>query len=372
MPGRTEGPDAKRARKARAADSEPAPAPEPAPGAARLINRELSRLDFLSRVLALAEDQSLAVLERAKFLAITSQGVDEFFQVRVAALQEQAAAPMPVMSPDGMSPREQLAAIRAQIEDLHQRQTTAFAKQVVPDLGAAGIRFSAWDDLDEDDRTYLNQVFEQKIFPVLTPLAVDPAHPFPYVSNLSLNLALVLKHPKDTTHRVARVKVPPILPRFVVMPDGERFVPLEQVIGSHLEALFPGMEIVAQYTFRVTRDALYETDDEAADLLEAVEAAIRLRKRSRQCVRLEVERGTSDEVFDLLVRELELEPSDVYRVDAPLDLTGLWTLYDLDRPDLKEEPWIATTQPRLAPRGSDLPDIFEVLLEGDVLVHHPY
>lgn len=371
MPGRTEGSDAKGSRKARA---QAAPEPPPAARAEcpRLINRELSRLDFLSRVLALAEDQSLAVLERAKFLAITSQGIDEFFQVRVAALQEQAAAAMPVMSPDGMSPRDQLAAIRAQVEDLQQRQTTAFAKQVVPDLDAAGIRFSTWDDLDEDDRTYLNQVFEQKIFPVLTPLAVDPAHPFPYVSNLSLNLALVLKHRKDTVHRVARVKVPPILPRFVVMPDGERFVPLEQVIGSHLEALFPGMEIVAQYTFRVTRDALYETDDEAADLLEAVEAAIRLRKRSRQCVRLEVERGTSDDVFDLLVRELELEPSDVYRVDAPLDLTGLWTLFDLDRPDLKEEPWIATTQPRLAPRGTDLPDLFEVLREGDVLVHHPY
>jgi polyphosphate kinase len=342
------------------------------PGGPRLINRELSRLDFISRVLALAEDQDLAVLERAKFLAITSQSIDEFFQVRVAALKEQADAAVQVTSPEGMSPREQLTAIRARAEDLLERQTTAFAKQVVPDLDAAGIRFSSWNDLDDDDRSYLDEVFEQKIFPVLTPLAVDPAHPFPYVSNLSLNLALVLRHRKDTAHRVARVKVPPILPRFVVMPDGERFVPLEQVIGAHLGSLFPGMEIVAQYTFRVTRDALYETDDEAADLLEAVEAAIRLRKRSRLTVRLEVERGTSDEVFDLLVRELELEPSDVYRVEAPLDLTGLWTLYELDRPDLKDDPWIATTQPRLAPRGADLPDLFDVLCQGDVLVHHPY
>ncbi|MGH2688881.1 MAG: RNA degradosome polyphosphate kinase, partial [Actinomycetota bacterium] len=220
MPGRSEGSESRGTRGNRKSRAQPPPEPPPAAGTERLrlINRELSRLDFISSVLAMAEDQSLAVLERAKFLAITSQSIDEFFQVRVAALQEQAEAVVPVMSPDGMSPRDQLSAIRAQIEDLLQRQTTAFAKQVVPDLDAAGIRFSTWDDLDEDDRTYLNQVFEQKIFPVLTPLAVDPAHPFPYVSNLSLNLALVLRHRKDTAHRVARVKVPPILPRFVVMP----------------------------------------------------------------------------------------------------------------------------------------------------------
>ena len=349
----------------------PAQAPDEAP-APRLINRELSRLDFVARVLALAEDQNVPVLERAKFLAITGQSIDELFQVRVAALREQQEATTAVVSPEGMSPREQLAGIRERVEDLMARQAAAFAKQLVPDLDAAGIRFSSWKDLDEDDQTYLDDVFEQKIFPVLTPLAVDPAHPFPYVSNLSLNLAVVVRHRRDTVPRLARVKVPPLLPRFVVMPDGERFVPLEQVIGAHLQSLFPGMEIVEQHTFRVTRDALYETDDEASDLLEAVEAAIRMRKRSRQAVRLEIERGTSDEVFDLLIRELELEPSDVYHQEPPLDLTGLWTLYDLDRPALKEEPWVPTTKPRLAPRGAEMPDMFDVLNQGDVLVHHPY
>jgi polyphosphate kinase len=341
-------------------------------GAGRLINRELSRLDFVSRVLAQAEDRALPVLERAKFLAITSQSVDEFFQVRVAALKEQDDATIAVVSPEGMSPREQLTEIRARAEDLTARQARVFAKELVPDLGAAGIRFSAWADLDEDDRSYLDGVFERRIFPVLTPLAVDPAHPFPYVSNLSLNLAIVVRHQRDSVARLARVKVPPLLPRFVVMPDGERFVPLEQVIGAHMSALFPGMQIVSAHTFRVTRDALYETDDEASDLLAAVEAAIRMRKRSRSAVRLELEEGTPDDVFDVLLRELELEATDAYRVEGPLDLTGLWTLYELGRPDLKEEHWVPTTKPRLAPRGADLPDLFKVLRKGDVLVHHPY
>ncbi|HEY8200214.1 MAG TPA: RNA degradosome polyphosphate kinase, partial [Actinomycetota bacterium] len=347
------------------------PAPDDS-AATRFINRELSRIDFVSRVLALAEDRTLPVLERAKFLAISSQSIDEFFQVRVAALKEQQEATVAVLSPEGMTPGEQLAGIRTRVEDLLARQAAAFAEQIVPDLDAGGIRFSAWKDLDEEDRFYLDEVFEQKIFPVLTPLAVDPAHPFPYISNLSLNLAVIVRARMDTASRLARVKVPPLLPRFVVMPDGERFVPLEQVIHAHLGSLFPGMEIVAAHTFRVTRDALYETDDEASDLLEAVEAAIRMRRRSRRTVRLELERDTSDEAFDLLVRELELEPADVYWEDAPLDLSGLWTLYGLDRPDLKEEPWVPMTQTRLAPRGSDMPDLFEVVSQGDVLVHHPY
>ncbi len=346
---------------------EPLPAFEP-----RYLNRELSRLDFNARILSLAEDRPSPVLERAKFLAIFSQHLDEFFQVRVAALKEQLTAGLPMTSPEGMTSQEQLLAIRERVEALVACQMRIFADQVVPDLDAAGIRFSNWSSLDEEDRTYLDGIFERRILPVLTPLAVDPAHPFPYISNLSLNLAVLVRDPAAKTHLIARVKVPPLLPRFLVLPDRERFVPVEQVIAVHLEALFPGMQVLANHPFRVTRDADFDTNDEAADLLEAVETVLRMRRRSPQVVRLEVEAGISDEVCDLLLRELELEKADVYTVDGPLDLTGLWALHRLERPDLKDQPWIMITQPPLSPTGEGMPDLFRVLDAADVLVHHPY
>jgi polyphosphate kinase len=348
------------------------PAVGPAAVGGRYLNRELSWLDFDGRVLALAEDRSLPVLERAKFMAIFSHNLDEFFQVRVAGLKEQHRVGVTATSPDGLGPLEQLTAIRRCVEDLMARQGAAFAEQLVPHLEAAGIRFVDWSMLGEEDRAFVDRVFEEKIFPVLTPLAVDPAHPFPYISNLSLNLAVVVDDPERREPRIARVKVPPLLPRFVVMPDGERFLPLEQVIATHLPALFPGMGVVDHYPFRVTRNADFDADDDAAeDLLAAVETILQRRRRATLVVRLEIDETVSDQVNELLVRELEIGPEDVYRIPGPLDLGGLWALYRLDRPDLKFEAWTPTTQKRLA-----LSDGFErmagMLRSGDVLVHHPY
>ncbi len=337
----------------------------------RYLNRELSWLEFNARVLVLAEDASVPLLERAKYLAIFSQNLDEFFQVRVSGLQEQLASGLRVISPDGLDLLDQLRAIRARVEELVSHQVRIFTKDVAPALEEVGIRFPRWDELDDEDRSYLVGVFAERVFPVLTPLAVDPAHPFPYISNLSLNLAVVVRDPATGEERFARVKVPPLLPRFVVMPDQERFVPLEQVIATRLDVLFPGMEILAHHPFRVTRDADFELEDEAEDLLEAIETVLRQRSRSGHVVRLEVDTDMSDEVLELLCRELELSEHDVSAVDGPLDLSGLWALHALPRPDRKEEPWTPQTQPVLA--GTELaPDLFRVLRAGDVLVHHPY
>ena len=337
----------------------------------RFLNRELSWLDFNARVLALAEDENLAVLERAKFLAIFSENLDEFFQVRVAGLKDQRAAGIGASS-DAESPAEQLRAIRAQAEALVERQVHAFLKSVAPTLADSGIVLSDWQGLDDDDRAYLVDVFQQSIYPVLTPLAVDPSHPFPYISNLSLNLAVIVRDPKTGERRFARVKVPPLLSRFVVMPDGERFVPLEQVIAAHLHLLFPGMEVESHSPFRVTRNADFSVEEEEADdLLVAVELELR-RRRFGGSVRLEVDVGTSDEVRELLLRELDLEPDDLYTVEGPLDLGGLWAVYELARPELKDEAWVPVTQPRLSIGDDDPGAIFSVIREGDLLVHHPY
>jgi polyphosphate kinase len=339
----------------------------------RYLNRELSSLEYSGRVLALSEDASMPLLERVKFLAIFSQAIDEFFQVRVSGLREQLDAGLRAISPDGRDPAAQLRAIRPQVEELVARQAAVFTKDIAPALEEVGIRFADWDELSDDDRRYLVEVFEEQVFPVLTPLAVDPAHPFPYISNLSLNLAVVVRNPKTGEERFARVKVPPLLPRFVVMPDNERFVPLEQVIAARLDALFPGMEILERYPFRVTRDADIELAGDAVDLLEAMETVLRRRTKFGQVVRLEVDATMTREVVETLCRELELTESEVYVVDGPLDLSGLWALYALDRTDLKDEPWTPQTQPTLASADTNAPpDLFRVLKSGDVLVHHPY
>ena len=339
---------------------------------ARYINKELSQLDFNERVLAIAEDETVPLLERAKFLAIFSANVDEFFQVRVAGLKDQVAAGSASTSPDKLSPIDQLWVIRHRVEALVGRMTKAFLGSIVPALAEGGIRLSDWQSLDDDDREYLVEVFQKRIFPVLTPLAVDPGHPFPYISDLSLNLAVIASDPVTGERRFARVKVPPVLPRFVVMADGERFVPLEQVIAAHLDQLFPGMEIIGTYPFRVTRNGdLVLEEEEADDLLAAVEIELRNRRR-RKPVRLEVDASMTDTVCELLRRELDLTVDDVYVLEGPLDLSGLWAVYELDRPELKDEPWVPITQPRLAGDDDEPVDIFAVLRDRDVLVHHPY
>ena len=347
--------------------------PVAAPDSPRYLNRELSRLDFDERVLAMAEDTRLPLLERIRFLAIFSQNVDDFFQVRVAGLKEQVLAAVAVASPDGMSPLEQLQSIRTRIQGLVERQVGLFNRGLVPSLAEAGIALVRAGEVSKRELSQLHTVFRQQIFPVLTPLAVDPGHPFPYISHLSLILAVMVRDPQRHQQRFARVKVPPVLPRFIPLVEGQRYVPLEDVIAIHLQALFPGMEVVAHHPFRVTRDGdLDDVDSDAEDLLAAIQTELRRRRRHARVVRLEVDPGMSPEVLELLMRELELQPADVYLADGLLDLGSLHALSHLDRPDLKEEPWTPTTQPRLRGLGAEVPDLFAVLRSGDLLAHHPY
>ncbi len=344
-----------------------------APDSRRFLNRELSRLDFDERVLAMAEDPHLPLLERVRFLAIFSQNLDDFFQVRVAGLKEQVLAAVAVSSPDGMSPLEQLKAIRGRVEGLVQRQVGLYNAGIVPALAEAGIVIVRADEVSKKELSQLHAVFRQQIFPVLTPLAVDPGHPFPYISHLSLNLAVTVRDPQRRQQRFARVKVPPVLPRFIPLSEDSRYMPLEDVIALHLQALFPGMDVIAHHPFRVTRDGdLDDVDSDAEDLLAAIQTELRRRRRHARVVRLEVDPGMSPEVLELLTRELELQPADVYQSEGLLDLGSLNALWQLDRPDLKEEPWTPATQPRLRGIGAEVPDLFAVLRSGDVLAHHPY
>ena len=355
------------------AQPEPEPTPVLTPPGTRYINRELSRLDFDERVLAMAEDGRLPLLERVRFLAIFSQNLDDFFQVRVAGLKEQVLAAVAIASPDGMSPSEQLKAIRARVEGLVERQVGLYTHVLQPDLQAAGIEIVRSEDLTRPELGRLQTVFREQIFPVLTPLAVDPGHPFPYISHLSLNLAVTVRDPHRGRHRFARIKVPPVLPRFIPLVESERYVPLEDVIAMHLSALFPGMDIVGHTLFRVTRDGdLDDVDSDAEDLLAAIQTELRRRRRHARVVRLEVEPGISAEVLDLLTRELELQPADVYHAAGLLDMGSLSAITQLDRPDLKEEQWTPTTQPRLRGLAAEVPDLFAVLRAGDVMAHHPY
>jgi len=359
------------------AHPEPESLPVLALASSRYINRELSRLDFDERVLAMAEDVRLPLLERVRFLAIFSQNLDDFFQVRVAGLKEQVLAAVAVASPDGMSPLEQLKAIRTRVEGLVDRQVSIYNRGIVPALADAGISVVRAEEMSKKELSSLHTVFREQIFPVLTPLAVDPGHPFPYISHLSLNLAVRVRDPLHRQPRFARVKVPPVLPRFIPLDTstegGERYMPLEDVIALHLPALFPGMEIIAHYPFRVTRDGdLDDVDSDAEDLLAAIQTELRRRRRHARVVRLEVDPRMSSEVLELLMRELELQPADVYQIDGLLDMGSLSLLTHLDRPDLKEESWTPTTQPRLRGIAAEVPDLFAVLRAGDVLAHHPY
>jgi len=341
-------------------------------GPQRFLNRELSWLDFDARVLALAEDPRVPLLERVKFLAIFSRNLDEFFQVRVAGLQDQAAADVGVVSSDGRSPREQLAAIRQRVVELTEQSQRLWAKGLAPALEDARVRVRAWDDLDDEDRAHLAGVYHERIFPVLTPLAVDPAHPFPHISDLSLNLAVVVRREHDGQEAFARVKVPPLLPRLLALPDQERFVPVEQVVAAQVHTLFPGAEILGCAAFRVTRDADLELrESEAVDLRQAIESSLRRRLRASDAVRLEVEAGFPAEARDLLVEELGLEAGEVYEVAGLLDLGDLMMLHQLDRPVLKDPAWVPR-RVRALEDGEGGRGFFERLRAGDVLVHHPY
>ena len=320
----------------------------------------------------MAEDRERPLAERMRFLAILSDGLDDFFQVRVAGLHEQLMAHLTLTSPDGMTPEEQLAGIGERVRGLIKRQSDTLTRDILPALAAVGVKVVTAKELSKADRERLKEVFQERIFPVLTPLAVDPAHPFPYISNLSLNLAVMVRDPERQLPRFARVKVPPLLPRFLALPDGERFVPLEQVIALHLPALFQGMEIVSHHYFRVTRDAdLDLDDDEAEDLMALVQAELLRKRRKGRAVRLEVDPDMSPDVLRLLLRELELGPEDVYSVTGMIDLTGLLSLQMPGSIQLMRA-WMPATQPRLRPRGGEPVDFFEVIREGDVLVHHPY
>jgi len=338
----------------------------------RFLNRELSWLDFNARVLALAGDLTVPLLERVKFIAIFESNLDEFFQVRVAGLKDQLYAGVEKGSHDQRSPAEQLLAIRDDVLALGAERHRLL-DEVLPQLAERGVCLTPYDDLDEDGRKALFQVFEDHIFPVLTPLAVDPGHPFPYISNLSLSLAVSVLDPETGEKRFARVKVPSNLERFVRLPGStSTFVPLEQVIAAHLDELFPGMEIAEHSAFRVTRNAdLTLEENEADDLLAAVEFELR-RRRFGRAVRLEIEQGMSEDLQDLLLRELDIVEEDVYELPPPLDLNGLMVLHRLERPDLKDPSWSGTTQARLA-KDSDSPaDFFGEIRRGDLLVHHPY
>src|SRR4029453_7985525 len=337
------------------------------------INREISWLQFNDRVLAMAADAETPLLERLKYLSIFATNLDEFFMVRVAGLRDQVESGMVTRGSDGWTPSDPLQALAQHVGPTIQLQGRVFLDEVCPAMAEAGVRIADMADLDDKDLDFLRDYFQRQVFPVLTPLAVDPSHPFPYISNLSLSLAVTVRDPGAARDRFARVKVPGILPRFVPLGDGNTFVPLEQVIASHLDKLFPGMDVVQAHPFRVTRDADIElAEDEADDLLVAVEQELR-RQRFGRVVRLEVAGKMPDHVVRLLQRELEVEDDALVMVEGPLNLGDLMGLVSsLDRPELAEAPWGGTTQPRLLATEEDSVNLFATLREGDLLVHHPY
>ena len=359
------------------------------------FNRELTWLEFNNRVLHEAIDSRSPLLERLKFLAIFSSNLDEFFMVRVAALKEQVEAKVNQLSPDGRTPQEQLEALSQRLRPQVAQQHHHFEQKLRPALAREGIHILDYIDLNQEQRTYLQRYFEEQIFPVLTPLAVDPSHPFPHISNLSLNLAVMVKNPETEEEFFARVKVPNVLPRFVALPEELRIqhkghpanwtaVPLEQAIAHNLESLFPGMNIQEYHPFRITRDTDLELEeDEAGDLLLAIEQELRKRRIGGSAVRLEIQTSTPEGVRVRLLRELDLDENDVYEVEGLLGLGDLMSFITLPLPELKEPPWKSVVPPRLL--GISEPnvdrdvketetgkDFFAVIREGDLLVHHPY
>ena len=339
-------------------------------GPERFSSRELSRLEFGARLLDLAADHSLAILERFKFVAIFADMIDEFFQVRVVSLEDKMAAGVQTPSVDGVRPREQLRAIRERVLELIERQDRLVLDVLLPELSQHGIEIVRFEDLSDEPRQRLVTYFDENVYPVLTPLAVDPGHPFPMISNLSLNIAVTVRDSGTGEERSARVKVPSSLPRFL-QAGPNQWCLLEDLIMANLGELFPGMVIGRADLFRVTRNAdLTLEEDEADDLLVALEVELR-RRRFGQALRVEIQSGMSNDFLELLVEQLDLDRSNVYVTDALLGLHDLWSLYAIDRPDLKGEGWSPLTPKRLLD-GDHVGDIFSIVREGDVLLHHPY
>lgn len=340
------------------------------------LNRELSWLEFNRRVLHEARDPRTPLLERLKFLGIFSSNLDEFFQIRVAGLKDQLAAGYVERTSDGLTPEEQLRRAAVLIREMVQQHADCLHNEVLPALAGHGFRILAMDDLSPAERAQVDRYFQDNVFPVLTPLAVDPAHPFPYISNLSLSLAVSLRS-SEGDERLARVKVPKILPRWIPLEGTHRWVPLEQVMAANVEALFPGIEILGCYAFRITRNTDFEVDhDEAEDLLSTIQEEVRNR-RFGAVVRLEVQPGLPQTIREVLLAEFNaaqtedaapLGPDDVYEVPGLLDTVDLLTLTTVDLPALKDPPHHPVTPARLA-SGRNM---FEVIREGDLLVHHPY
>lgn len=340
----------------------------------RFRDRELSWLAFNTRVLDLARDEKrIPLLERAKFLAIFSSNLDEFFMVRVAGLKRRIAAGVAVPSASGMMPRDLHDAILERTRELVLQQSIVFAEDIRPALAKHDIEILRWDQLTAPERSKMTDLFQSRIFPVLTPLAVDPSHPFPYISGLSVNLAVLLKNPVTGSRQFARVKVPTILSRFISLGGG-RFVPLEDVIARHLDRVFTGMQLIGYSTFRVTRNEDVEVEeDDAENLLFALEKELLRSKVGRPPVRLEVEDDIDDKMLELLVGELDINEKEVFKLPSPLDLTGLFSLADLDRENLKYPSFLPKTHPELASVETAQPaDMFAALKHRDVLLHHPY
>jgi polyphosphate kinase len=337
---------------------------------ARLLNRELSWLDYDARVLARAADPGLPPLERSRNCAYFSSNLDEFFQVRVAGLMGQEESGLLVRSPDGRTPQQTLAAIREQVLELTAEQAKLWKRELRPALAEAGVIVGDVDDANKKELEELEQRFNREVFPILTPLAVGPGQPFPYISPLALSLGIFVRDPDTGDERFARIKVPELLPRFLSIGERGLFVPLERVIRHFLPRLFPGMEIVECCTFRVTRDADFEVSDEADDLLEAVQDELR-RRRFGDVVRVEVSGSVSTRMLDRLKRGLRATDEQIYLIQGLLDLSELQELVRLDRPDLKDEPWYPVIHPRLA-SVSDADDFFAEIRRNDILVHHPF
>ncbi len=341
----------------------------------RFLDRELSWLAFNERVLELAEDKSLPLLERVNFISIFASNLDEFFMVRVAGLKRRIETGLAVTSSSGFEPAEVLTQISELAHKLQQRHSALFINEIEPALEQVRINITSWDKLEQAEQEQLTDYYRKQIFPVLTPLAVDPAHPFPYISGLSLNIAVMIKHPENDSRLFARVKVPPTLPRFIRVPgasSGVKFISIEEVMGQHLQTLFEGMQIMQFHNFRVTRNEDLDVDeDEAENLLQALEAEL-ARRRLGPAVRLEVSSSIDPVVLELLMEELDIEEEDVYKLEGPLDLTGLSDIAFLKRSDLHYVAHQRITNRYLKSASDEGISIFSALRQRDILLHHPY
>ncbi|HEX4961328.1 MAG TPA: polyphosphate kinase 1 [Thermoanaerobaculia bacterium] len=339
-----------------------------------ILNRELSWLEFNARVLREAEDPDNPLLERLKFIAIFDSNLDEFFMKRVGGLKQQLASNVRELGPDsGGTPRQQLAAINAAVRPLVTRQRRLLKDELLPSLSQHGLEVVRWGDLKASERRHLAEEFDRRMFPILTPLAVDPAHPFPFISNVSLSLGVALRPPGDVPPRFARVKAPHILPRWVQLPKTLRYVPVEEVIAHHLDRLFPGVEIAEAHPFRVTRNADVQRNEETAeDLLETIQEELRER-RFATVVRLEAAKGMSRWMIDFLCDQLELGEQEIFEVEGALALKDLMALAtSAPLPSLRYRPWAPVTHPRFHFDTGDEAEVFNAIAAGDVLVHHPY